>query len=141
MSRSEAEDVAQETFVALGAQRLDPRVEPALRAWLLRTAINRGLNVQRGRSRRLAREASVGPTLAGAPAPAPDHLHQRQRVRAALLALEPRARTLLVLRATGLRYAELAETIGVAPSSIGTLLARAQQAFYDAYRAPPRSAP
>jgi RNA polymerase sigma-70 factor (ECF subfamily) len=53
----------------------------------------------------------------------------RGRVRRTLLALRPDRATLLVLRGQGLSYDELADATGVTPSSVGTLLRRARQAF------------
>jgi RNA polymerase sigma-70 factor (ECF subfamily) len=50
-------------------------------------------------------------------------------VRRALLQLSDRDRTLLLLREEGFAYMELAEAIGVDPSSVGTLLARARRRF------------
>ena len=132
-SRAEAEDLAQDTFVSLGWHRFDDGREHNLRAWLLRTAINRALNARRGRARRQGREASVGLQLVSAAAPDPEEARERARVRQVLCRLEPRACQLLVLRAVGLSYAELAEVIGVAPGSIGTLLVRAQRTFAEAF--------
>ena len=57
----------------------------------------------------------------------------RGRVRRTLLALRPDRATLLVLRGQGLSYDELADATGVTPSSVGTLLRRARQAFQKEY--------
>jgi RNA polymerase sigma-70 factor (ECF subfamily) len=57
---------------------------------------------------------------------------QRQ-VRTALLMLPERDAKMLVLSQSGFSYQELAGIIGVAPSSVGTLLARARCAFLAAY--------
>jgi RNA polymerase sigma-70 factor (ECF subfamily) len=40
---------------------------------------------------------------------------------------------LLLLRQEGLSYRELADALGLAPGSVGTLLARAEAAFIKAY--------
>lgn len=133
VSRAEAEDLAQDTFVSLGWHRFDDGREHNLRGWLLRTAINRALNARRGRARRAGREASVGLQLVGSAASDPEQAHERARVREVLCRLEPRHSQLLVLRAVGLSYSELASVIGVAPGSIGTLLVRAQRAFTAAF--------
>lgn len=132
---AEAEELAQETFVALGEQPLDPHRDD-LRAWLLRTAIRRGLNAKRGRLRRGSREAAVGPALAGTPAPSAEYFEQRSRVKRTLQQLTETQQSLLVLRAAGLRYAELARTLDLHPNSVGTMLARAQKAFAAAYERP-----
>ena len=57
------------------------------------------------------------------------------RVRAVLGALKPREAQLLLLRSSGLAYRELAATLGIAPASVGTLLARAEAEFERRFRA------
>ncbi|HHX45726.1 MAG TPA: hypothetical protein GX714_17355, partial [Chloroflexi bacterium] len=53
----------------------------------------------------------------------------QRRVRAVLRRIGKRQAALLVLRHSGLRYREIARVLGVAPGSVGTLLARAERAF------------
>jgi RNA polymerase sigma-70 factor (ECF subfamily) len=53
----------------------------------------------------------------------------RQRVRQALTRLAPKPATVLVLRASGLSYAEVAQSLGVGIGQIGTLLRRAEAAL------------
>ncbi|MGH1347257.1 MAG: RNA polymerase sigma factor [Nannocystales bacterium] len=77
---AEAEELAQEVFITLGEKPLDPHHDD-IRAWLLRTAIRRGLNANRGRQRRRSREAAVGPSLAGSPAASAEYLAQRSRAK------------------------------------------------------------
>jgi RNA polymerase sigma-70 factor (ECF subfamily) len=48
--------------------------------------------------------------------------------------LAPRQIQLLLLRQTGLSYAELAAACDVAPGSVGTLLSRAAEAFRRHYQ-------
>jgi RNA polymerase sigma-70 factor (ECF subfamily) len=55
---------------------------------------------------------------------------ERERVRVALARLpERQARLLLLRQEDGLKYAEIAAILEVAPGSIGTLLVRAERAF------------
>jgi RNA polymerase sigma-70 factor (ECF subfamily) len=49
--------------------------------------------------------------------------------------MKPRAAQLLILRHSGLSYADIAAALGVAPGSVGTLLARAEKEFERRYRA------
>jgi RNA polymerase sigma-70 factor, ECF subfamily len=56
-------------------------------------------------------------------------------VRESLAELPPQQSQLLMLRYAGLSYQELAQALDVAPTSIGTLLARAERAFEVRYRA------
>ena len=57
------------------------------------------------------------------------------RVRDVLGALKPRDAQLLLLRADGLAYCEVAGTLGIQPGSVGTLLARAEAEFERRFRA------
>ena len=57
----------------------------------------------------------------------------RDRVRAALDRLSERDRQILLLRAEGYGYRDLAVALDLNEASIGTLLARAKRAFRDAY--------
>jgi RNA polymerase sigma-70 factor (ECF subfamily) len=47
--------------------------------------------------------------------------------------LRDREAELLILRSSGLTYGELAGALGLNPASVGTLIARAQQAFRKEY--------
>jgi RNA polymerase sigma-70 factor, ECF subfamily len=133
-----AGDVAQEVFVQLYRKPpLDEGV--ALRAWLYRVALNRGYNTLRADRRRRTREDTVAgdpTTFSGAGAGPSGSLEEvvnraeeRDAVRRALVRLPERQRDCLVLRAEGLSYAEIAAAVGVAPGSVGTILARAERAF------------
>ena len=50
----------------------------------------------------------------------------RRRLRAALGRMAPRPAAVLVLRAGGLSYAEVAQALGVGVGQVGTLLRRAE---------------
>lgn len=54
-------------------------------------------------------------------------------MRKALAFLRPLQAQLLILRASGFSYQELAETLNVKPGSIGTRLIRAEAAFRKRY--------
>jgi RNA polymerase sigma-70 factor, ECF subfamily len=134
-----AGDVAQEVFVQLYRKPpLDEGV--ALRAWLYRVARNRGYNALRADRRRRTREDTVagdptstfsadGAGPSGGMEEVVNRAEERDAVRRALLHLPERQRDCLVLRAEGLSYAEIAASVGVAPGSVGTILARAERAF------------
>ena len=131
-----ADDIAQETFLAFYNHPPQPRMdEDTIRAWLFRVALNRGYNALRARRRSAAKlaETAVGVDVAGsAPDPEAEAVRgeERERVRAALAMLPERQAKLLLLRQQeGLKYAEVAAILGVAPASIGTLLVRAERAF------------
>ena len=135
-----AGDMAQEVFVQLFRRPPEPGETP-LRAWLYRVAVNRGYNALRSERRRRTREDAVArdPSLpasgdAGVLEEA-NRAEERDVVRRALVRLSDRHRECLVLRAEGLSYAEVAAALGVAPGSVGTLLARAERAFKETYLA------
>jgi RNA polymerase sigma-70 factor (ECF subfamily) len=128
-----AEDLAQDTFVRLhrrGAMPDDPR------AWLATVATNL-FRDQRRQARRRAELVSehAGEALPGAPAAADSAVltaETRSRARTALDTLPDRDRMLLLLRHEGYSYRELARAVGVAESSVGTLLIRATRMFREA---------
>lgn len=127
-----AEEIALEAFWKLW--RTPQAHGESAAGWIYRTAIRLGLNDLRGRERR-ARYESQASTPAAAPTPEELHAAQQEReqVRRVLAAIDPRDAELLLLRHQGFSYEELAEAIEVKPTSIGTLLARAQQAFRKEY--------
>ena len=130
-----AEDVAQEAFMRL-LQRPDLS-DQAARLWLFTVATN--LVRDRGRaSSRHQRILAGGPVPVPTAEPLPDEAAERAekvaRVRAALDRLSARDRQILLMREEGFRYEEIARTIDVAASSVGTLIARALRRFSSAYR-------
>jgi RNA polymerase sigma factor (sigma-70 family) len=56
-------------------------------------------------------------------------LEERSRVRAALARLPRRQAAALVLRHSGLSYAEVAAALDMSPSSVGTTVRRAESAL------------
>jgi len=130
-SRNEAEDVAQEVFLTFGRTSV-----PAGQAvgWLSVAAAHTALNHLRSGRRRTAREETAG-DAAVAPDVAPDvadavvTLDERRRVRAALERLPRRQAVALVLRHSGLSYAEVAAALDLSPGSVGTTVRRAESAL------------
>ena len=145
-TREEAEDLAQETFLRLHRaghlwdrpRRTDDR-QHNIRGWLYRVASNLAYNALRSEGRRLrrqeetARQATVTTRGEDDPVELVVRTDERQAVRRTLATLPQQQAQLLLLRHAGLSYRELAETLGVAPGSIGTLLARAENAFERSY--------
>jgi RNA polymerase sigma factor (sigma-70 family) len=130
--RAAAEDLTQETFGRL-YQHLAADEPSDLRnpqAWLLRVASNLAYNHFRTESRRSLRE-DVASQVTRSETSVDDVLD----VRRALEELDSRDRIVLMLRHSGFSYAEVAQAVGVAPSSVGTTLARAQRRFRKAYEA------
>ncbi len=126
----EAEDVAQEGFIS--CHRLHSASAQFAPAWLHRAAAHTALNRVRGRKRRERRELAQAPEEASRtvdPQRMLEVSEDRRIVRAALARLAPKPAAVLVLRASGLTYAEVAQAIGVGTGQIGTLLRRAEAAL------------
>lgn len=137
-SREEAEDLAQEAFLRLhrapGVWQGKDDEDPGVRPWLYRVATNLAYNALRSAARRQRREATVARGVTEEPLDFSQLADTQETVRAVLATLDERQVQLLLLRQEGLSYRELSATLGVAPGSIGTLLARAEAAFERAYR-------
>lgn len=138
-SRQEAEDLAQETFLKLHKHRFDAGRQHNVPAWLFKVATNLAYNTLRGEKRREQRQESAGQAMlrsGSAPDPAQVALREAERatVRRVLAGLPERQARLLLLRHAGLSYQELADALDVAPSSVGTMLARAHAAFEAAFQ-------
>lgn len=133
-TRQEAEDLAQEVFFKLYRNPL--RHGENIAGWLYRVATNTGYNALRASHRRYQREYRAGGAITSSSLVPEEEVtrHEVQRqVRTALLAISERDAKMLVLSEVGFSYQELADIIGVAPSSVGTLLSRARSAFLAAY--------
>lgn len=134
----QAEDLALEVFFRLHRQphMLDPGQK--LSAWLHRVAANLGYNALRAARRRQKYEIEAGQLdLQTNPSPDPtreaERAAERIRVRRTLAAMKPRDAQLLLLRHSGLSYAELAAALQLNPASIGKLLSRAEKEFEKRY--------
>ena len=129
-----ADDLAQEAFVRLLRSEVP---ESEARPWLFRVATNlardHGRRAKRG-ARLLAGEAERhGDDVTAGPEEDLARARRVERVRAALAALDERERRMLLMREEGFAYREIADAVGVAPGSVGTLLARALERFRSAY--------
>ncbi len=132
----EAQDLTLETFVQLH-QNPPPR-EQNLGGWLYRVATNLGLNALRARKRRQQYEEHAGSLLLEdnaplEPAAALEKKLEQEDVRRVLHVMKPRSAQLLILRHSGLTYAEIAAALNITPTSVGSLLARAEREFEENY--------
>ena len=126
-SRSEAEDVAQEVFLSF-ARTSVPAGEAT--GWLSVAAAHTALNHIRSGRRRAAREHAVSvPAVAPDVAEAVATRDERRHVRAALARLPRKQAVALVLRHSGLSYAEVAAALDLSPGSVGTTVRRAESAL------------
>jgi RNA polymerase sigma factor (sigma-70 family) len=137
---AEAEDLALETFYRLYKNQSLVKDGFNTRGWLYKVATNLALQSIRSYKRREQHEIDAGKyALAEAPETQPAELfaqHEEQRLASLTLAnMHPRRAKLLILRHSGLSYKDIAETLGLSPTSIGPLLLRAEREFEKHYRA------
>lgn len=137
--RGQAEEIAADAFCKLSRHVSGAGAETAV-PWLYRVSMNAGLDAVRANGRRKAREqaAHAESLRSAAPGGALEEMLRQERcarVQTVLAALKPRDAQMLLLRADGLAYRELAQALGVQPGSVGTLLARAEAEFEKKYRA------
>jgi RNA polymerase sigma factor (sigma-70 family) len=128
-SRDHAEDVAQEVFLSFGRSTV-PAGEA--RGWLCVAAAHTALNLLRSGRRRSAREEAASVTDDAVVSDVAEEvvtLEERSRVRSALVRLPRKQAVALVLRHSGLSYAEVAAALELSPTSVGTTVRRAESAL------------
>ena len=131
-----AADVAQDAFVRLYKRGSVPDTAGA---WLVSVAMNLFRNVQSTKRRRF-RLLTPGRAerVHSDAAPSPDQRVERdeiqQRVRLSIDQLPEREQRMLLLRAEGFSYREIAIALDISEASVGTLLARAQRQFRQRYQ-------
>ena len=138
--RGQAEEIASDVFCKLSRRPTLFARGQSLAPWIYRVATNAGLDAWRSNARRRRREESAHAEnlrLVSPGGPLDDVLREERcvRVRTVLASLKPREAQLLLLRASGLAYREVAEAAGVHPNSVGTLLVRAEAEFERKFRA------
>ncbi len=136
--RSRAEHLAADVFWKLF--RKPPKHDRgSVGGWLYRTAVRTALDALRVGSRRIRHEsAAAGHVHPDRPAdPLADLIleERRAKVRLTLAKMKRRQAQMLLLRASGLSYQDIADALKINPRSVGTLLARAEDQFESRYRA------
>jgi RNA polymerase sigma-70 factor (ECF subfamily) len=127
-----AEEFAAEAFWRLYDR--PPRDDTNIEGWLYRTGLHLALDYLK-KERRRARYEALAFLFGVTPNPhqAIEQQEKQARVRKVLASLKPVQASMLLLRSEGLSYAELAAALNLNPASVGTLLARAGQAFKKEY--------
>jgi RNA polymerase sigma factor (sigma-70 family) len=136
--RMRAEEMANDAFLKLYQQPGLREGKANISGWLYRTATNLGIDGLRSSARRgRYEEAASSDRQRNSSLEGPlDNLiveERRSRVRAVLASIKPTQAQLLILRASGLSYRELAEVLDVKQSGIGTMLNRAEAEFRQCY--------
>ena len=132
-----AEDVTQEVFLRLYNNLDSIADEEMLRPWLIRVALNTARNTLRGNIRANTRDENyVKEVDETTHFTAEKELEQREcakEVQRALNQIKEPLRSCLVLKQQGLSYREIAESLSLNETSIGTFVARARQEFVRHY--------
>ena len=140
--REEALDLSQEVFLRVFRTLHRFRGRSALRTWIFRIVVNQARNRQRwwrrrARSNQVSLDEHVrehGEMVLGADASTPDRELARKeiatRLKAAIQRLPFEQRTALVLREVeGMRYEEIAFSLGLPVGTVKSRLTRARQAL------------
>lgn len=132
-----AEDVTQETFVKLYKHFDDVNGSDMLKPWLIRVAINLAKNTVRGNIRANTRDENYVKDNDGNDVYSVEIEYEQKReiseVNRALNKVKEPLRSCLVLKQQGFSYREIAESLDLNESSIGTFVARARQEFMRFY--------
>jgi len=137
-SHSQAEDLANEVFWKLYNQQPGAQLWSNPEKWLYRTATNAGIDALRASRRRkqhelAAMDAQIRERNTDGPLEGLLRGEDAQRVREVLKSMKPAQAQLLLMRASGSSYREIAETLEVAMTGVGTLLTRAEAEFRKRY--------
>lgn len=122
LPNADAEDIAQEVFLALCHHLRREGGRENLRGWVFRVGHNLALKRREQMSR------AVESIDVCDPAPSPEELavlsRRRERLQAVVAALPDRDRWCLLLRAEGLRYREIAEVVDLSLGAVAASLGR-----------------
>lgn len=134
-----AEDVTQEVFLRLYRNLNSTPGEELLRAWLLRVTLNVARNTLRGQSRSMVRDNEYQKSTAenGFFVDAPEEDYERrmaiEEARRALDKIKEPMRSCLLLKQQGLSYREIATSLSLKETNIGSLVARGRKEFARVY--------
>jgi len=128
-----AEDVTQETFLRLYKNQDSITDAEMLRPWLIRVAINVAKNTVRGQFRANTRDENyvkdTGDTSVSSVEIDYEEYAGVNEIYRALNKIKEPLRSCLILKQQGLSYKEIAGSLELNESSIGTFIARARQEF------------
>jgi RNA polymerase sigma-70 factor (ECF subfamily) len=123
-----AQDLAQESFLRLYEKLAEGETIREPRAWLFRVAHNLGVNAHASAQAFEPYDESVHdalPERAAGPEEGLIGRERMERVERAVASLSPQQRQVLALRASGLRYREIAATMDIGVSTVFEFVTRA----------------
>jgi RNA polymerase sigma-70 factor (ECF subfamily) len=128
LSSDEAQDVVQDAFLSLHKHLVSGGPQDNIRSWLFRVAHNRARNRQHSYDRRFG--APLDPDLdsisqAATPEEVVLEKEKFRRLGKAIRLLTASERECLLLRASGLRYREIGEVLGISTSTVADTVERA----------------
>lgn len=127
LSAGQAQEVAQEVFLRLYVQMRDGEDIQNIRGWVFRVAHNYGLKVKAKEREHGAIDDAIerSPGVGLSPEHEAIANERQRRIRDAFNSLSPQQRQCLQLRAAGLRYREIGETVGIGTSTVNEFIRRA----------------
>ncbi|MGA2878050.1 MAG: sigma-70 family RNA polymerase sigma factor [Bryobacteraceae bacterium] len=128
LSPDEAQDVVQDAFLSLHRHLSSGGSQENMRSWLFRVAHNQARNRQNSYERRFSSPLEDGVEAVLDEATPERVLLEKekfQRLGNAIRTLAGAERECLVLRASGLRYREIGEVLGIATSTVADIVERA----------------
>jgi RNA polymerase sigma-70 factor, ECF subfamily len=128
LSSEDAQDVVQDAFLSLHRHLSSGGSQENIRSWLFRVAHNRARNRQNSFHQRFSAPLEDGAEAALDEATPERVLIEKEkfaRLGNAIRSLSPAERECLLLRASGLRYREIGEVLGVATSTVADTVERA----------------
>jgi RNA polymerase sigma factor (sigma-70 family) len=133
-----AEDVTQEVFLRLYRNLNSTPGDELLRAWLLRVTLNVARNTLRGQSRSMVRDNEYQKSTADSGwLEAPEVDYERkvaiEEARRALEKIKEPMRSCLLLKQQGLSYREIATSLSIKETNVGSLVARGRKEFARVY--------
>src|SRR5215203_4096164 len=131
-----AEDATQEVFIKL-YKHMDTLDQEMLRPWLIRVAMNVAKNTLRTKIRANTRDENyVKDTVENGVISVEDEFEERagiNEINRALGKIKEPLRSCLMLKQQGLSYREIAQSLELNETSIGTYVARARAEFMRFY--------
>ena len=122
---SEAQDLAQETFLRLWRSRLDLRDAAATTAWLYKTCTRLALDRLRSPLRPAEGSAELADAVASPDASAEERSHHRAVLKEMVDRFpQPELEAAVLSRVDGLNHQEIGEVLGISERTVRRLLAR-----------------
>jgi RNA polymerase sigma-70 factor, ECF subfamily len=129
LSSDEAQDVVQDSFLRLHRHLSSGGAQDNIRSWLFRVAHNQARNRQNSYDRRFSARLDEAGAESIPDEATPERVllekEKLERLGNAIRTLTDAERECLLLRASGLRYREIGEVVGIATSTVADTVERA----------------